>query len=299
MTPVAGQLLALITASCWAHNSIMYSEAGKRVGSSTVAHIRLWIAFPVIILIHLLFTGSFFPVNLPSRSLIYLFLSGVLGFCISDLFIFRALVDLGPRETLVVLTLSPIFSTLVSWFTLQEKLPFLQIAGIVTTVMGVIWVIFSENRELKKRQKTPSGSGLAFALTGTLCQSMAMVLAKAALSPGIHPVSANLLRISGGLIGLIIFALARKSFVTDFKKMKDRRALLYLASGSLVGPVLGIILMMYALLLAPVGIVSALSQISPVLLLPFDKFVSKKTIPLGAVAGTIVAIGGTIMLFIY
>jgi len=299
MIAITGQLLALATAACWAHNSIMYSSAGKRVGSNTVAHIRLWIALPAILLLHLLFLGNLFPPGLSLKPLLNLIISGVLGFCIADLFIFQALVKLGPRETLVILTLSPIFSALFSWFTLKEQLSLLQISGILATIAGVIWVTFADNRELKKKKQIYSFLGLAFALLGTLSQAVAMVLAKAALVPEMHPVSANLIRIASGLMGLILFSILRGTFFTDFKKMRDRKALLYISTGSLVGPVLGIVVMMYALSLAPVGIVTALSQISPILLLPFERYVYKKVVPLGAIFGTLLALGGSALLFIF
>ncbi|MCK4542795.1 MAG: hypothetical protein KAU17_11230 [Spirochaetales bacterium] len=54
----------------------------------------------------------------------------------------------------------------------------------------------------------------------------------------------------------------------------------------------------YALSWAPVGTVTTLMQMSPVMLLPIDRFVLKKRIPPGVVGGTIVAIAGAAFLFI-
>ena len=55
---------------------------------------------------------------------------------------------------------------------------------------------------------------------------------------------------------------------------------------------------MLALRLAPVGIVSALSQISPLFMLPIDKVVFKKKISINSYIGTIISIVGTILMFI-
>ncbi len=299
MNSLTGQLLALITAACWAQNSIVYAAAGKRVGSTTVTHVRLWISLPAIILVHLLMTGSVIPPGLQLRETILLFVSGLCSYCVADLFIFRAFVDLGPRNTLVVLTLSPIFSTVISWFTLGERLSLLEILGIVTTVLGVIWVVESERRDPKNEGKRHSGMGLLCAFMGSVIQAVALVLAKAALAKDVHPVSANLVRIFAGLVGLVIFAAVRRKVVSDFLRMKDRRALLYIAIGAIVGPVFGVLMNMYALSMAPVGIVTALGQISPVMLLPVERFVFKTRVSWGAAAGTVVAIGGTLMLFLF
>ncbi len=352
MNSFTGQLLALFTAACWAQNSLVYAAAGRRVGSTTVTHIRLWIAFPLIVVVHLIMTGHLLPPAISPGEVIYLALSGLLGYCIADLFIFRAFVDLGPRNTLVVLTCSPIFSTIISWFTLRERLDFFQVLGIVTTILGIVWVVASERKDRKDRESRESsggkefagdsragkkttasdratagaakeaadaagnlsgtaevvgtagagkhsGIGLLCAFLGTLTQAAAMVLAKSGLGPGVHPVSANMVRISAGLLGLVIFAAARKQLFADFRRMKDGRALLLITIGAVVGPVFGIIMTMYALSLAPVGIVTALMQVSPVMLLPIEKFVFKTPVSWGAAAGTVVAIGGTVILFLF
>ena len=76
MNPLLGHLSALATAGCWAQNSVVYSFAGKRVGSRSVTHIRLWIALPVILLVNYLITGNAIPLDIPAGSLLFLLLSG-------------------------------------------------------------------------------------------------------------------------------------------------------------------------------------------------------------------------------
>jgi drug/metabolite transporter (DMT)-like permease len=298
MQNILGQLFALFTALCWAQNSVVYSFAGKRVSSRTVTHIRLWVALPVMIIVHTVFTGTLIPRGLEPSSYIYLGASGLMGFCLADLFIFRAFVDLGPRETLVVLTLSPIFAALISWGALGELLGPVQILGICGTIGGVSWVVLSESRGAEKKGRD-SRLGVVFALAGALSQAVGMVLAKQGLAEGTHPVSANLLRMTAGFAGLVIFAAMKRNLVKDFKKMRDGRAFLLISAGALVGPVLGIILTMYALTLAPVGIVTTIMQTSPIFLLPVDRFVFKKRIPWGALGGTVLAIGGAMLLFLF
>ena len=268
------------------------------MGSATVTHIRLWIALPAIIIVHFLFTGSLVPRDLGSIPFLYIAVSGFVGFCLADLFIFRAFVEIGARETLVILTLSPIFSAVISFIFLNERLLIVQALGIIGTIAGVMWVVFEKGSPQEKK-KGLLNLGVLYAFFGAFAQAVAMVLSKFGLQEGMHPVSANLIRIIFGLIGLIIFALLRGQFVNDFRKMKDRKALTFVTAGALVGPVLGIILTLYALTMAPVGIVTALMQISPVMLLPIDRFLFKKTISLGAVGGTFLAIAGAMVLILF
>ncbi len=281
MYMIIGQLCALLTAGCWAHNSIVYARAGKRVSSRTVTHIRIWIALPAMILLHLMFTGTFFPMGLSFYVYLMVGLSGFLGFFIADIFIFKAFVDAGPRETMVIMTLSPIFGAILSWIFLGENLTPIQISGILATVGGVIWVIMEEgvrSRGVKSAEHSAKRIGALFALGGAFTQAVAMLFAKAGLVTGLHPVSGNLIRISAGLIGLVLYTAVRGSFIADFRKMKDRTSLRLIASGAIIGPVLGMFLSLYALSLAPVGIVTALMQTTPIWLLPVDRYMFKKKI---------------------
>jgi drug/metabolite transporter (DMT)-like permease len=298
---ILGQIFALLTAGCWAHNSIVYARAGKRVSSRTVTHIRIWIALPAMLLLHLIFRGALFPMGFSFYVYLMVGLSGFLGFFVADLFIFKAFVDAGPRETMVIMTLSPIFGAILSWIFLKENLTPIQISGILATVGGVIWVILEEgvrNRGVKSAEHSAKRVGALFALGGAFTQAVAMLFAKAGLVTGLHPVSGNLIRITAGLVGLVIYTALRGSFIDDFKKMKDRTSLGLIAAGAIIGPVFGIILSLYALSWAPVGIVTALMQTSPIWLLPIDHFMFKKKVTRGAVIGTIIAISGTILLFI-
>ena len=290
-----GYLFAVITAACWTQNSIIYTFVGNRVGSSTVTHIRLWIAFPAAVMINLLFTGTLLPVNFSTLSYLLIGSSGIFGFFIADLFIFKSFQHLGARKTMVIMTLSPIFSAVISWIILKEMLTLIQIIGVLITIVGVIVVIMIESRKSDIKSRP---TWIVFALAGALTQAIGMVLAKAGLSEGIHPISANVVRIGSGLGGLALFTLIRGKFIADFKKMGDRRSFYLLIAAALVGPVFGMLLALYAFSWAPVGIVTTLMQLTPIMLLPIDRFYLKKHIPAGAVWGTLIAVSGAGILFI-
>lgn len=300
MNAILGQLLALLTAACFATVSNIWSFAGRRIGSNTVTHIRLWLTLPFIVSIHLLMTGTFFPKGINDTALTLFLISGLLGFTVADLFIFRSLLLIGVRETLVILTLAPIFSTVISWFLLEEILSVLQVIGILVTTGGVMWVIYEEGKIRNHvKQDKQRNLGVPFAMAGALAQALANIFSKAGMYHQVPPISGTYLRIVAGLGGLVLFSLLRKTFFEDFRKMRNIRLTLLLAAAAFIGPVLGVLLTLYALRVAPVGIVTALVQVSPILLLPYDFFVLKKKITLRVVAGTFTAIGGGAMLFIF
>ncbi len=298
MNAILGQTLAVLTAACFATVSSVWSFVGKRIGSNSVTHIRLWLSVPPIIVVHYLFTGYLFPHFIDSTALIFFLISGVFGFAVADLFIFRSLVLIGVRETLVILTLSPIFGALISWFALDETLTYMQILGIMVTVGGVMWVIYEEGQNRRKANKVEK-LGIPFALAGALAQTLANILSKSGLMLDVHPISGTYLRIIAGLLSVVIFSMLRKSFIDDIRKMRHVKLTALLFAAAIIGPIAGVIISLYALTMAPVGIVTALIQVSPILLLPFDYFVLKKKITWKVVAGTFIAIGGAAILFLY
>ena len=266
------------------------------MGSRTVTHIRLWIALPAILIVHYVLLGRLLPEPESLRALGFLSGSGLVGFFIADIFIFYSFVAIGPGRTLLILTLSPILSAFFSFLFIGERLSPPQIAGIAVTISGVLLVIYNENR-LEKLDPDKK-KGLLFALIGTAAQAAGMVLAKIGMG-GMHPVSANVIRITAGLIGLAVLALGRRSFIEDFRKMRDRKALALISLSAIIGPVIGIILTLYAMQLAPVGIVTTLNQISPVILLPIEAFYFGRRLTPGILAGTFTAVGGAVLLFLF
>lgn len=301
MEQMIGQLLALVTALCWAQNSLIYAHVGAQVSSNTTAHVRLWIALPLMMLVHLLFEGTLFPIGMVSRDLVLIGLSGVLGFCVADLFIFSSFVHIGARQTMVIMTTSPLFSALLARIFSQEQLDGLQMAGMVVTLLGVAWVVLADRGPGVSGQRKEIGKGIAVALGGSATQAVAYVLADAGMRTSVSAVSANVVRLTFGLLALAIFAATRKSFVSDFARFTGkagRRALLLIVAAAVIGPVLGIILNLQALQMAPVGVVTTLSQLTPVMLIPLELFVMKRQVSLPAVLGTVIAVAGSILLFI-
>ena len=294
---ILGQIFALLTALCWAQNSLVYSYLGKKTGSDAVTHIRLWLAFPIMLLINSFFTGQLFPVNIPLDAFLYIFVSGFFGFFVADLFLFRAFVEIGAREALVVMTTSPIFSLIFSRIMFKETLTFIQISGILIILGGVIWVIIEENTD--DQGKSHNFRGIIYALLGALTQAIGLIFAKKGMLDGVHPVSTNLIRIFAGLIGLLVYSAIKGNVLKDFRSFKNGKLLLFLLFAVVVGPVLGIILSLYALNWAPVGIVTTLMQVSPIMLLPVDIFILKKKVSIGAALGTFLAVAGAILLFVF
>jgi drug/metabolite transporter (DMT)-like permease len=311
-----GVLMALGAATAWAHNSIVYTFAGRRVGSMTTAHIRMWFALPITLLIQMLILGQLIPAVASPASALASALSGFVGYFVADIFIFQAFLHLGPRDTMLVLTTSPLFSALLSRIVYGESLsPMAGIAALI--ILGGVALVISD-----VAPPAPAGSavsdadanasatgtdadirrekliGTVIALGGSLAQAVGIILSKYSLNQGDHPIEVNVIRLSAGLVAFAVFLLVKGSFAEDFRKMADRRALFFIAFGALVGPSLGILGALYAVLFIPVGIAAVLMQTTPVLLLPVERVLFGRKIHLRALLGTLVALGGISLLIL-
>ncbi len=296
MNEFLGQLLALLTAACWASNSVSWKYLGERSNSSFIANARMWVALPLILVVTLAFDHRL-PLSSSPTTYIVLLISGCIGYFITDMLMFRAYILLGARESLVILTLSPVFTAAMSWALFNERLRLIQMLGILLTLSGIVLMILSEKRAKTDERKNIK-KGVLFALLGSFFQALSYILAKYALDD-ITPIASNLIRNVGGFLSFLIYTLFfERTFFRDLGFFKRKKYLVIMIAAVIAGPVVGMSSQMVAFTLAPAGIVSAIAQVSPVLLLPIDRFVFKKHITLLSLLGTLISISGVIILFL-
>lgn len=296
---IIGQLLALLTAACWAQNSIIYRYLGTRVGSDAAAHVRMWIALPAMAMLAFFVEGSAFPTSLSAQTYGLLFVSGAIGFFLTDLFLFQAYVLLGNRETMVIMTLSPIVTAIFSNFLFAESLNPRQILGISVTILGIILMVVMGSRlKISDEEQKTRLKGFLFAMLASVLQSVSYLFARYALNET-GPISSNLLRTVGGLVAFILYNVVyKRNAKKQFQSFKNKKFFALLAIAAIVGPVIGMSSQMKAFTLAPIGIVTTLTQVTPILLIPFDIFIMHKRLSLSDMAGTLLSIVGVALLFL-
>lgn len=297
MQQVYGQIAALLTSVCWSFNSIAFSAAGKIVTSSTVNHIRLWIALFAVIIIHLIVYGQAFPSDAEAYRWFWMGASGVVGFAIGDSFFFEALVIIGPRLATLVMLLAPIFSSILGWMVLGEKLTYYQILAILIITGGIAWVVLEKRNNSNFLEKI-CVKGIIWGIGGAFCQAAGLLLSKVGLTGGFAPISANLMRLIAASITMSIVAIVRCVMISDIKKMRNKIALVEIMIGAMLGPVVGVILSLVAITYANIGIASTLMQLAPIILLPIDYYFFNAKITIRAILGTFIAIAGAALLFV-
>ena len=100
---------------------IFFTIGGTRVGSAVVNRIRLVLAVVFLSVTHFLLTGQWFPADVEPYRWGWLGLSGIIGLVIGDSMLFRAFVMIGPRLSMLLMSLVPIISAALAWVFLEEK----------------------------------------------------------------------------------------------------------------------------------------------------------------------------------
>jgi len=298
---VYGEIAALLTSVCWAFNSIVFTMAGKRVGAVTVNYMRLWIAVPALVLLHWLLFSTPFPLAIEPGRFLYLGISGLVGFVVGDAMLFESFLLIGPRLAMLLSLLVPVCGAFLAWVFLGEKLLALEIASMLVTIGGIAWVVAEKTAPQDARaarEKRQYRLGVLLAVGGAVGQAVGLLFSRLGLAGGYSAISATLVRVSVSALVLALFSLFGGSLFRHLARMKDRVALLEIGAGALTGPALGVVLSLVAIAHTHIGVASTLMSLTPVLLLPVSHFLFKERISSRAIAGTLVALLGVVMLFL-
>jgi drug/metabolite transporter (DMT)-like permease len=301
MMNVYGEIAALLTAVCWSFNSVVFARAGKRVGSVTVNSVRLWTAFPALLLLHWLLFGTPFPFDIELQRFLYLGISGFIGFVIGDSMLFESFLLIGPRLAMLLTLLVPVFSTLLAWVWLGETLRVPEIISILVTIGGVAWVVAEKTAPVDASasgQPRKYRLGILLAVGGAAGQAVGLLFSRLGLAGGYSAISATHVRVSVAALFLVVLGLFQRKIRAHLAKMKDKTALLEITAGSLTGPVLGVVLSLVAIAHTHIGVASTLMSLTPVFLLPVSYLLFKEKITSRAILGTMIALLGVVLLFL-
>lgn len=110
------------------------------------------------------------------------------------------------------------------------------------------------------------------------------------------PFAATQIRIIAGIFGFIIVITFLKGWGNLHLALKNRQAMKWISIGSVFGPFLGVSLSLFAVQLAPTGVVSTLTSITPILLIPVAVLALRKIRP-QEILGAFISLIGVSLLF--
>jgi drug/metabolite transporter (DMT)-like permease len=292
-----GEMASLATALCWTVTALAFEAAGKKVGSLAVNLIRLVLAFVLLSIFGLATRGMILPTDATSSAWLWLSISGLIGFVIGDLFLFQAFVEVGSRVSMLIMSIVPPITAITGFFLMGERISLLGITGMIITISGIALVVLTKTSDEKKVRFSHPIKGLVYACMGALGQAFGLVFSKFGMGD-YNPFAATQIRIIAAIIGFSIFITIVKKWGNLGIALKDNRAMRNITIGSFFGPFIGVSLSLVAVQHTSTGIVSTITSITPILLIPTAIIIFKEKITPREIIGAIITIVGITLLFI-
>lgn len=296
-----GELAALGTALSWTLAALFMEHAVAKVGIMAVNTLKVAFGTLYLAVLSLVLTGSPFPSDVSSTAWLFLSASGFVGFVIGDYFLLSTYVYLGSATAMLLMSLSVPVTAVAAFFLFGERLGPWSLAGMALCVAGISVTIASGRK--KKTYGADASSeggfyvkGVFFGVLSAICMAAGTLLTKAGAS-GVGSVAATQIRIGSALLGFLVVAAFSGKMVEVKRAVQDRKSLGIISLGGIFGPFVGVGLLLFAIQHAEAGLVSTLSSLSPVFILPPTAFLLKRKVTAGQVAGAVLAMLGLALIF--
>lgn len=292
------ETLALVAAATWAGSSLLSAAAVARMGAFSFSRWRM--AFACVLLWGMaLVTGSWRSLQLDGAGV--LALSGLIGIFVGDTALFACMNRLGPRRSGILFATHALFSAVLAWLFLGEKLSGLGLLGSALLVGGVMTAIAFGRREAESHQweatKGRLAIGVGLGLLSALGQSVATLMLKPLMQTGLDPVAASAVRMSSSMAAHLLLLLTGWRLVqaTQSPRWVD---LGYTFASAALGMTLGMTLILKALQHGSAGMVGMLSSVTPVILLPLLWWVYRRRPAVGGWIGAVLTVTGCALILL-
>jgi uncharacterized membrane protein len=291
----AGEAAALSASVCWTATSILFARAGRVTKPLGMNMFRL--PFAALCLGAFLFitTGGVVPPGATSLQLWLLALSAFLGLAFGDGFYFRSLALIGPRRATLFAASTPVVTAMLAIPLLGERLAFTTWCGIVIATGGIIWVIAEQHEDGSPVANLKAG--VIFGLLGAFGQATGLLVAKIAMQGTLPAIHSAFFRMFSGAIIVWVWSLFTRNTNRIQPLFGNRDALRSLVFASLLGPVTGVSLVLFAYRTTEAGVVATLSTLYPLFIVPVVWLRGEDKPTLRTIAGTVIAMAGVAIIF--
>src|SRR5688572_26705187 len=236
--------------------------------------------------------------------------SGVLGFGLGDIALYQALPRLGSRlSILLVHCLAAPFAATAEWLWLGSRMSAAEMLG-AALILGGVALALAPGKEFQITRRV-FWSGVAFGVVAALGQGLGAVVSGHAsrvdqqAGTPVDGLTAAYQRILAGLVVAAAFWLAlrwRKQNGTSARPA-DRPQTVppvsiwpWIVANALSGPALGVGCYQWALMQEKSGVVLPIVALTPLVIIPFSRFVEGEHPSKRSLAGGVVAVAGVFVL---
>ena len=292
-------VLAILAAFCWSISSLISADITRSIGGIVFNRLRLFFV-SIVLILYATFINSWDTIN--NEYLFKIILSGIIGIFLGDTLLFVALQKIGPRRNNILFSLAAPFTVILNIFFLEESMTLLSILGCFVVFFGVVIAIaYGSDNYNDHRWEVVEGSlkiGVILAILAALCQSIGLIMMKPILDLGADPIASAAIRTTISFLIISCTFLINSKYFTSPIPINFSIILKSFISGFL-GMALGMSLLLIALKNADAGIVATLSSTSPIMILFLIWIITNKMPTKGAWLGTLIAIIGTGLIFLY
>ena len=287
-----GEIISLFTALCWTFSAIYFEKAGRRIGSLSVNIIRIFLGVIFLGMATYFTRGMFFPTDATAYNWFWLGLSGIVGFFLGDLFLFKSYTIIGSRTSQLVMSLAPMITAIIGWFFLHEILSIKSILGIIVSVAGIMIAVAGKKLKLNVPIR-----GFLYALGGAMGQAVGLILSKKGMG-NYDAIAATQIRAIVGFAAFAILVTVMKRWRRVLVTTTDKASMKATTIGAIFGPFIGVSLSLYAVQHTETGIASALMALTPIFIIVPSAIMFKEKITARQVTGAVISIIGATIFFL-
>ena len=287
-----GEIVSLFTALCWTFSAIYFEKAGRRIGSLSVNIIRIFLGVIFLGMATYFTRGMFFPTDATAYNWFWLGLSGIVGFFLGDLFLFKSYTIIGSRTSQLVMSLAPMITAIIGWFFLHEILSIKSILGIIVSVAGIMIAVAGKKLKLNVPIR-----GFLYALGGAMGQAFGLILSKKGMG-NYDAIAATQIRAIVGFAAFAILVTVMKRWRRVLVTTTDKASMKATTIGAIFGPFIGVSLSLYAVQHTETGIASALMALTPIFIIVPSAIMFKEKITARQVTGAVISIIGATIFFL-
>lgn len=292
-----GEIAALLTAVVWTVSALAFESATIKAGTWAVNLIRLVFGFTFLCILAWFNRGIVLPTDATALAWFWLFLSGLVGLVLGDLFLFASYPIISSRIAMLIMTLAPPMAAIMSWFVLDETMSLQAIGGMFLVIAGISLTIWSRKNENKKVKLNYSVRGVIYAFIGTFGQAAGLVLSKLGMGE-YNAFASTQIRLIAGILGFMFLITLFRKWKKVESGFKNKSAMKGILVGSIFGPFLGISFSLIAIQNTGTGIASTLMAIVPILIIPPAILIFKQKVSPREVFGALISVVGVAMFFI-
>lgn len=288
-------LLALCSNISFATASIFFTTYSKRTSS---AWMNFYKAFVACLCFAIVCTAMNYWIPLPTKTIGFLIVSGLLGLMIGDIFLLKSFTHLGSGRVLMLFGFQPLLIGLLSFIFLNQSFPLARLAAVVL----LIGCLLSFSLESLKEKGHWDSKGLLYALIGVCFDAVGILLTRAAFenSTEMSPFLANFVRTGITVVGFSLMAMIPAFSFSVIKpwnslSVKDKRLVTF---ASFLGTFMSLSFYLMAVQKGHLATISAIAGTSPLFATLFENALGKRKFSKYLFFGVVFFVGGVAILLL-